>query len=75
MGKRILEVERTILLPMNTRRVNGAADSPGITSEVKRTINFKKTNYNILNETNTDEVGEQYQHSFRAYIQNPHSQE
>ncbi len=44
---KLLEVERTIV-PMKSRRVNGAVDPPWMNMEIKRAINMKKRNYNLM---------------------------
>ncbi len=62
---KLIEVER-MTVPMKFRRANGSTNPPWITAEIKRAIKVKKTNYNLMKESATEETRERYQRSPRA---------
>ncbi len=53
---KLLEVERATV-PMKTRRVNGTLNPPWVTTDVKRYMNRKRRNYNLMKQA-TAEAGE-----------------
>ncbi len=62
---KLIEVDR-ITVPMKLRRANGTTNQPWMTAEIKREIYVKKTNYNSIKESATEETRERYQRSLRA---------
>ncbi len=50
---------------MKTRRVNVTLNPPRMTTDIKRAINRKKRNYNLIKQQGTAEAGEHYHHSLR----------
>ncbi len=50
---------------MRTRRVNGAINSLWMRTDIKRAINRKKRNYNLMKRA-TAEASKHYNHSLRA---------
>ncbi len=63
---KLLEVQRTTV-PMKPRRINGAVDPPWMIMTIKRAINTKKRNYNLMSGTDTAVALTQYQNNLRAY--------
>ncbi len=49
---KLLKVQRTTV-PMKPRRINGVVDSPWMTMVIKRAINTKRRNYNLMRGTDT----------------------
>ncbi len=62
---KLIEVER-ITVPMRFRRANGSTNPPWMTAEIRKAINVKKTNYNSMKESATEETRERYQRSLIA---------
>ncbi len=62
---KLLEVERA-KVPMKTRRVNGTLNPPWMTTDIKRAINWKKRNYNLMKQQPMAETSKHYHHNPRA---------
>ncbi len=62
---KLLEVKRARVF-MKTRKVNGTLNSPWMTADIKRAINRKKRNHNLMKQHAMAESSKHYHRSLRA---------
>ena len=61
---KLIEVERQVV-PMKSRRVNGSVDPPWMNREIKRAIALKRSSYETMKRTATEEARNMYFHNLR----------